>query len=62
MKNLEEIVAIASALKNADEWDESLCKDLCEAADMLSEWEAADGESFEKVVEEAADKLGVEIY
>ena len=62
MKNFEEIVAIASALKNADEWDEALCKELCEEAGLSEAWENADGETFEKVVEEAAEKLGVEIY
>ena len=29
---------------------------------MTAEWEAADGDTFESVVEAAAAKLGVEIY
>ena len=34
---------------------------ICEAADMIEEYEAADGESFEGVIYKAAEILGVEI-
>lgn len=52
---------IAADIRNADTWDLDLCRELCEAADMLDQWSAADGESFEAVVFAAAKKLGVEI-
>ena len=38
-----------------------LCRELCEEAGMADEWDAADGETFEAVVQKAAEKLGVEI-
>ncbi|MFR5986590.1 MAG: hypothetical protein ACLUI2_05755 [Christensenellales bacterium] len=60
MKNINEI---AATIKNAQTWAdvEAEIKDLCEAADMLEEYEAADGESFESVIYKAAEILGVEI-
>lgn len=57
----ESIRAIAEAIRSADTWDMDLLKQLCEAADMTDEWEAADGETFEGVAFAAAEKLGVEI-
>lgn len=53
---------IAENLRTSTEWNPDLCAALCEAADMAAEWEAADGGTFESVVEAAAAKLGVEIY
>ena len=53
---------IAENLRSADSWDAELCAVLCEEAGMTAEWEAADGDTFESVVEAAAAKLGVEIY
>lgn len=50
-----------SAYEIAAEWDNDLCAELCEAADMTAEWETADGDTFEAVVYAAAEKLGVEI-
>ena len=61
-KTFEEIKAIAKSIRESDEWNADLCKELCEEAGLSEAWENADGETFEKVVEEAADKLGVEIY
>ena len=58
MKNANEI---AADIRNAAEWDNDLFAELCEAAGMLDEWNAADGDSFESVVFAAAEKLGVEI-
>lgn len=43
---------IAADIRNAAEWDNDLCAELCEAAD---------GDTFEAVVYAAAEKLGVEI-
>ena len=61
MKN-ERAFEIADEIRNAQEWNEELCEELCELADMSEEWKAADGESFESVVYAAAEKLGVEIF
>lgn len=52
---------IAADIRTADTWDLELCRELCEAADMLNEWKAADDETFESVLFAAAEKLGVEI-
>ena len=54
---------IASAIRDADTWDEceTECAELCRLAGMESEWLEADGETFEAVLIEAAKKLNVEI-
>lgn len=57
----EKINDIAKAIRSADTWDMDLLAELCEAADMTEEWEAADGDTFESVAFAAAEKLGVEI-
>lgn len=49
----EEIIALAKKIDDAQEWNLDDCKTLCEALDMGDEWEAADGETFEAVVEKA---------
>ena len=59
MKNAFEI---AEKIRNADVYDPDLCRELCEAAGMEAEWDAADGDNFETVLGAAAEKLGVEIY
>ena len=42
---------IAREIRNSETWDDELLKQLCEeAADMLEEYESADGETFESVV------------
>lgn len=53
---------IAEEIRSADVYDADLCRELCEAAGMEVEWDAADGDNFEAVLEAAAEKLGVEIY
>lgn len=55
-------IEIAADIRNAAEWDNDLCAELCEAAGMENEWNEADADDFEAVVEAAAKKLGVEIY
>lgn len=55
-------IEIAADIRNATEWNLELCEELCEAAGMEDEWNTADGDSFEAVVEAAAKKLGVDIY
>ena len=52
---------IAKEIRAMDTWDMELLKELCEAAEMLDEWNAADGETFESVAYKAAKKLDVEI-
>lgn len=52
---------IAEMIRSSDTWDMEAIADLCELADMVEEWEAADGETFESVAFAAAKKLGVEI-
>lgn len=59
---MREAIEIAADIRNAAEWDNDLCAELCEAAGMGNEWNVADGDNFEAVVEAAAEKLGVEIY
>ena len=58
-KHVEEI---AAAIRESNEWDYDLLSELCAEADMASEWEAADGDTFEQVVYAAAEKLGVELF
>lgn len=58
MRNAQDI---AKDIKTMDTWDNDLLRELCEAADMLEEWDQADGETFEAVAFAAAEKLGVEI-
>lgn len=58
MKTVEEI---AREMRNSNAWNDVLNRELCEAAGMLPEYEAADGDTFEAVVFAAAEKLGVEI-
>lgn len=57
------VLNTASAIREADEWDEceNECAELCRLAGMESEWREADGDTFESVLIEAAKKLNVEI-
>lgn len=58
----EEALQIAYQLKASDTWITSLCAELCELAGLADEWNAAVGETFEAVVNKAAEILGVDIY
>lgn len=49
----KDIVELAKKINNAQDWDMDDCKALCEALGMGDEWEAADGETWESVVEKA---------
>lgn len=51
----KDIIALAKKIDNAQEWDMDDCKALCEALGMGDEWDAADGETFEAVVEKAVE-------
>ena len=57
------ILNLASAIREADTWDEceDECAEICRLAGMESEWLEADGETFETVLSEAAERLNVEI-
>lgn len=58
MKTAEEL---ALEINSRDTWDGDLLAQLCELAGLEEEWEAADGDTFENVVYQAAERLGVEI-
>lgn len=57
------ILNLASAIREADTWDEckNECAELCRLAGLESEWREADGETFEEVLGEASKRLGVDI-
>lgn len=57
----EEVNEIAMKIRNSGEWLLDECRKLCDAADMVEEWDEADGDTFEDVVFAAADRLGVDI-
>ena len=52
---------LATEIREGQEWDFDQLAELCELAGMSEEWEEADGETFEQVAFQAAEKLGVEI-
>lgn len=53
---------VAKRIRESKEWDQDDCRELCNLAGLSQEWEDADGENFEGVVEKAAEILGVEIF
>lgn len=57
-----DIMVLAERIRTSDIWILEDAKKLCVAAKMESEWESADGDTFEYVIQEAADRLGVEIF
>ena len=62
-ENLGDITTeqLAERIRLCDEWIPELVDELCKRADMESEYEDADGETFESVAYAAAEKLGVNI-
>lgn len=52
---------IAKEIRASGEWDFNLCGELCKLAGLEHEWETADGETFELVLENACEILNVEI-
>ncbi len=52
---------LAKELRDSNEWDIELLRDLCYRAGILDEWEASDCLTFESVALKAAEMLGVEI-
>lgn len=58
VRDLERTV---TRIAKSDTWNPEDLKKLCEYAGLSREWEDSDGETFESVVWQAADKLGVYI-
>lgn len=60
----QEATELAEAIRDAHDWEscEDECKRLCEMAGLSEEWENADGETFEGVLDRAADKLHVRLW
>lgn len=61
IEETEDIDRLAEEIRNADIWNEDDCKKLCEYAGLEEEWDKADGDTFESILYEAAEILGVEI-
>ena len=40
-------IEIAADIRNSDVWDSDLCEELCKAADMEEEWEAASAGDYD---------------
>lgn len=59
-----EATKLAEAIRDAHDWEscKDECRQLCEMADMADEWGNADGDTFEGVLDRAADKLHVRIW
>lgn len=55
-------IEIAAEMRKHWIWIQELCEALCIVADMKTEWEASNADTFEEVLNKAAEKLGVEIY
>lgn len=58
---MESIKELAERIRESGEWIEDDVRELCDAAGLLEEYEAADGETFEAVIFKAAEILGVEV-
>lgn len=54
---MKSILTLIHEYEHSDEYNIELCEQICKAAGMEKEWEHADGESFEKVVENAVNYL-----
>lgn len=52
---------LAEEINNNSEWDTQQLQELCYRADMEEEWEQATDETFEAIINKAADKLEITI-
>ena len=52
---------LAEEINNNPEWDPEQLQELCYRADMEDAWEQSTDETFEAVINEAADKLEIDI-
>lgn len=59
-----ETTELAEAIRDAHDWEscKDECRQLCDMAGMADEWDNADGETFEGVLDRAAAKLHVRIW
>lgn len=57
--NVRDLERTVTRIAKSDTWNPEDLKKLCEYAGLSKEWEDSDGETFESVVWQAADKLGV---
>lgn len=59
-----EAIELAETIRDAHDWEscKDECRQLCDMAGLSEEWENADGETFEGVLDRAADKLHVNIW
>ena len=59
-----EAIELAEAIRDAHDWEscKDECRQLCDMAGLSGEWDNADGETFEGVLDRAADKLHVRIW
>ena len=57
-------IELAAAIRDARDWEscKDECRQLCDMAGMANEWDNADGETFEGVLDRAAAKLHVRIW
>lgn len=61
-KDMDIPEAIAYRIRDSKVWDPGDCRRLCELAGMEDEYSSADGDTVEDVIQNAADKLGVDIW
>lgn len=61
-EDIESAVLLAEKIRKNPGWNLDDCRELCDMAGIIEEWEQADGETFEQVVEKAAEILKVDIY
>lgn len=59
-----EATELAEAIRDAHDWEscKDECRQLCDMAGLSGEWNNADGETFEYVLINAAEKLHVRIW
>lgn len=57
-------IELTETIRDAHDWEscKDECRQLCEMAGMADEWDNADGETFEGVLDRAAAKLHVRIW
>lgn len=57
-------IELAKAIRDAHDWEscKDECRQLCDMAGMADEWDNSDGETFEGVLDRAAEKLHVRIW
>lgn len=60
-KQAQELSLLAEKIKCSDTWNMEDLETLCIMAGMTNEWNNSDGETFESVIFDAAEKLGVRI-